>query len=66
MRFDVRLGLALVAGFVAGAPGGAWLAQRLSGPVLRWTFAAFLVVTAARALRARWTCLCRRLLLGRK
>jgi uncharacterized membrane protein YfcA len=46
-----RTVLLLIAGFVAGALGGAWLAHRVSGDSLRWAFAAFLVLSAFRALR---------------
>lgn len=51
VRTDVRLAVTMIGGFVVGAPGGAWLAQRLSAEVLRWAFAALLVATALRAFR---------------
>lgn len=52
VRPDVRLAISLIVGFVAGAPGGAWLAQRLSAGVLRWAFAVLLAATAVRAFGA--------------
>jgi hypothetical protein len=52
VRIQVRIVTSLVLGFVIGAAGGAWLAHRVDAHVLRWVFAAFLVVTAARTLLA--------------
>lgn len=46
-----RTVLLLIAGFVGGVLGGAWLAHRISGDYLRWVFAAFLALSAVRALR---------------
>jgi uncharacterized membrane protein YfcA len=49
VRLDVRLLLALIGGFICGAPFGAWLAHRVASRELRWAFAAFLVATAWRS-----------------
>lgn len=49
---DVRIVLWLIAGFVGGVLGGAWLAHRVPGDYLRWVFAASLAMSALRALRA--------------
>lgn len=48
---ELRTVLLLVAGFVFGVLGGAWLAHRISSDLLRWAFASFLAVSAWRALR---------------
>jgi uncharacterized membrane protein YfcA len=42
----------LIAGFVLGGLGGAWLAHRVASRELRWFFAAFLALSAWRAVRA--------------
>lgn len=51
-REGVRVGkalvLALLPGFLLGVTAGAWAANALSGPVLRWTFIAFLLLLAWR------------------
>lgn len=53
VRPDLRVALWLIGGFVAAAPAGAWLANAISAPALRWSFAAFLVVLGVQALRRK-------------
>lgn len=50
VHFDARLVAYLVAGFVAGAAGGAWLAHRVPSRELAWLFAGFLALSAWRAV----------------
>ncbi len=52
VRIDARLVVTLIAGFVVGAYGGAWLAHRVSSHALRWIFTGFLLISAWRAMRA--------------
>jgi len=52
VRIDLALVLALIGGFVGGAAGGAWLAHRVPSRELSWFFAAFLAVSAWRAVKA--------------
>jgi len=51
VRLDWRLVVEMIAGFLFGASGGAWLAHRVPSRELRWLFAAFLVASAVRAFR---------------
>lgn len=49
-RIDARLVGLLIVGFLGGVAGGAWIAHRVPSRELRWVFALFLLVSAARAL----------------
>ena len=53
IRMDPALIAALVAGFLVGAFGGAWLAHRVPARQLGWAFAALLCVSALRAVLSR-------------
>ncbi len=50
VRVSTHLVLMLIVGFVVGVLGGAWLAHRLPSRELRWAFAAFLALSAWRAV----------------
>ncbi len=51
IHVHVRLVVMLLAGFVAGSAGGAWLAHRIASRELRWTFVAFLLFSAWRTFQ---------------
>jgi uncharacterized membrane protein YfcA len=53
VRVAWALVAALIGGFVVGGLGGAWLAHRVPSRQLGWCFAAFLLLSAFRAVRAK-------------